>query len=146
MYWEAGSVVCRVRILEKAQEAVPRDWMKALSQKVDSKKIPELCRIFNEKSSHIARGTTVRCIVRAFDTGEVDVEVKLPPVSMLIKKATGIEKGSPLPGKTDPISVLGIDQCREIALSKMADLNAKTLEDAISIVKGSARSMGVKVE
>jgi large subunit ribosomal protein L11 len=146
MYWEAGSVVCRVRILEKAQEAAPRDWMKALSQKVDSKKIPELCRVFNEKSAHIAKGTIVRCIIRSFDNGEVDVSVKLPPISDLIKKATAIEKGSSLAGKTNPVAVLSAEKCKEIATSKMSDLNAKTLEDAIATVRGSARSMGVKVE
>lgn len=145
MYWEAGAVLCKVRILEKAQEAAPRDWMKALSQKVDSKKVTELCRIFNEKTAHVPKGTLMRCIIRSFEGGDVDLSVKLTPVSEMIKKAAGIEKGSALPGKTDPIATLSMEKCREIALAKMEDLNAKTIEDAIAIVKGSANSMGVKV-
>jgi large subunit ribosomal protein L11 len=69
---------------------------------------------------------------------------KTPPASELIKKAAGIIKGSSEPGK-ETAGKIGLDQIREIAETKMPDLNAYTIEEAINIIKGTARSMGVEV-
>ena len=70
---------------------------------------------------------------------------KTPPVPVLIKKKLGIESGSKVPNKTK-VGNLTKEQVREIAEVKMPDLNAATIEAAISMVKGTARSMGITVE
>ncbi|HPA61084.1 MAG TPA: 50S ribosomal protein L11, partial [Clostridia bacterium] len=70
---------------------------------------------------------------------------KTPPVPVLIKKALNIESGSDKPNKIK-VAQLTKDQVREIAATKMVDLNAGSIEAAMSMVKGTARSMGVTVE
>ena len=70
---------------------------------------------------------------------------KTPPASILIKKACKIEKGSDVPNKTK-VATLALSDLRAIAESKMADLNAATVEAAMAMVAGTARSMGVNVE
>ena len=72
-------------------------------------------------------------------------ELKTPPAAVLIKKALGIESGSGKPNK-EKVGKLTKDQVREIAQTKMRDLNAASLEAAMSMIKGTARSMGVTVE
>ena len=69
---------------------------------------------------------------------------KTPPAAVLIKKACNVEKGSGVPNKTI-VSEITIDQVKEIATHKMPDLNAANLETAMSMVAGTARSMGIKV-
>jgi large subunit ribosomal protein L11 len=71
--------------------------------------------------------------------------LKTPPTSELLKKATGIEKGSGTAGRGEPIKI-GADKIRQIAETKLKDLNAGSLEQAIKIVTGTARSMGIAVE
>ena len=70
---------------------------------------------------------------------------KTPPAAVLIKKAAGIESGSAVPNKTK-VASLTKDQVRKIAETKMPDLNAASLESAMSMVAGTARSMGITVE
>ena len=70
---------------------------------------------------------------------------KTPPAAVLIKKAAGIESGSAVPNKTK-VASLTKDQVRKIAEAKMPDLNAASLESAMSMVAGTARSMGITVE
>ena len=69
---------------------------------------------------------------------------KTPPVSVLILKELGIEKGSPVPNK-DKVGTISPEQVRKIAEKKMPDLNAATIEAAMRIVMGTARSMGVQI-
>ena len=71
--------------------------------------------------------------------------MKTPPAPVLIKKALGIESGSAKPNK-DKVGKLTKAQLEEIAKTKMADLNAGSVEAAMSMIKGTARSMGVTVE
>ena len=71
--------------------------------------------------------------------------LKTPPASELIKKAAGIIKGSGEPNK-NKVGALNIDQVREIATTKMPDLNAFDIEKAMEIIKGTARSMGIEIK
>lgn len=90
-------------------------------------------------------GDTVSVAVRVYEDRSFDFVIKTPPVSGLIKKAASIEKGS---GKqvTTKAGKITKAQLREIAEKKMPDLNAHTIEQAMKIIEGSARSMGVEVK
>lgn len=99
---------------------------------------------FNEKTRPMM-GDIVSVVISVFEDRSYDFVVKTPPVTGLILKAAGVEKGS---GKT-PTSKAGKiskAQLKEIAEKKMPDLNAKDLEGAMNIVAGSARSMGIDVK
>lgn len=90
-------------------------------------------------------GDTVSVVVRVYEDRSFDFHVKTPPASGLILKAAGIEKGS---GKNTATKAGKITkaQVREIAEKKMIDLNAHTVEQAMKIIEGTARSMGVEVK
>lgn len=105
--------------------------------------IVEFCKNFNSKTSD-QMGTIIPVVVTVYDDRSYTYELKTPPVSFLIKKALGIEKGSGEPD-TNKVGTLTLDQVREIAEVKMPDLNANDIEAAMKLVKGSARSMGVEV-
>ena len=83
-------------------------------------------------------------VITVFSDKSFSFITKTPPVSFYLKKAAGKDKGSSEPGRTVGGSVK-IDQIREIAESKMKDLNAANIEGAIEMVRGSARSMGLEV-
>ena len=85
-------------------------------------------------------------ILEVYKNGKFAVFIKSPPVSYLLKKALGLEKFSALPGRDSPIATLSAEQCRKIAQEKMQDLNAYSIEKAFSIIVGSAKSMGIRVE
>lgn len=106
--------------------------------------IGEFVTKFNAATSSMM-GDIVSVKIDVYDDRTYDFVIKTPPVSGLIFKAAGIEKGS---GK-NAVSKAGKitrEQVREIALRKMPDLNAKDIEGAMKIVEGSARSAGIKVE
>ncbi|MFN0132987.1 MAG: 50S ribosomal protein L11 [Phycisphaerales bacterium] len=91
------------------------------------------------------KGKVVGCIVTVYNDRSFDFEVKSSPASVLIREAAGIEKGSGVPNK-DKVGKITKAQCEKIAKEKMADLNAGSMEAAMRIVAGQARSMGVTVE
>ena len=84
-------------------------------------------------------------IMTIYEDRSFEFVLKTPPVAVLIKKELGLEKGSSVPNKTK-VGKLSKAQVESIAKTKMPDLNAASLEAAISMVKGTARSMGVTVE
>lgn len=106
--------------------------------------IGEFIKKFNEASKEM-RGDMVPAVISVYEDRSYDFILKTPPVSSLILKALGKEKGSGKPN-TDKIGTLTKAQAKEIAEKKMADLNAHDIEHAIKIVAGSARSMGVDVK
>ncbi|MDD2202309.1 MAG: 50S ribosomal protein L11 [Firmicutes bacterium] len=106
--------------------------------------IVEFCKNFNSKTADQA-GTIIPVEVTVYDDRSYTYILKTPPVSFLIKKALGLEKGSGEPD-TNKVGKLTLDQVRQIAEVKMPDLNANDIEAAMKLVKGSARSMGVEVE
>ena len=99
---------------------------------------------FNDLTKAL-NGRVVGCIVTVYADKSFDIEIKTSPVSALIKDAITIEKGSPVP-HTQKVGKITKDQIRKIAEEKIKDLNTTSLDAAMRIVMGSARSMGVTVE
>ncbi|MCC6662045.1 MAG: 50S ribosomal protein L11 [Phycisphaerales bacterium] len=91
------------------------------------------------------KGKVVGCVVTVYNDRSFDFEIKSSPASVLICEAAGIEKGSGVPNK-DKVGKITKAQVQKIAKEKMADLNTSTMESAMRIVEGQARSMGVTVE
>ncbi len=105
--------------------------------------IMEFCKSYNEKTARQA-GTIVPVEITIFADRTFSFVTKTPPASVLLKKAAGLEKGSGEPNKKKAGRVTR-QQVREIAESKMPDLNTKDLEAAMRMIEGTARSMGIEV-
>lgn len=106
---------------------------------------PQFVQQFNDKTKNLEPGLTVPVVITIYQDKSFTFIVKTPPAAVLIKKACGIEKGSPEPRKTK-VSKLSAAKLREIAQLKLPDLNANDVEAAMRIIAGTARSMGVEVE
>jgi large subunit ribosomal protein L11 len=106
--------------------------------------IMEFCKAFNAKTKD-GGGILTPVVITVYSDKSFTFVVKTPPVSVLIMKEIGLEKGSGVPNK-DKVGVLTKDQVRKIAQAKMQDLTAKDVEAGMRIVEGTARSMGVRVE
>mgnify|MGYP003564201159 FL=1 len=106
--------------------------------------IMQFTKEFNAKTADQA-GLIIPVVLTVYQDRSFTFITKTPPVPVLIKKKLGIESGSKVPNKTK-VGNLTKDQVREIAELKMPDLNAASIEAAISMVKGTARSMGITVE
>ena len=106
--------------------------------------IMQFTKEFNAKTADQA-GLIIPVVLTVYQDRSFTFITKTPPVPVLIKKKLGIESGSKVPNKTK-VGNLTKDQVREIAELKMPDLNAASIEAAISMVKGTARSMGGTVE
>ncbi len=102
------------------------------------------CKEFNAQTADQA-GLIIPVIISVYQDRSFSFITKTPPASILIKKAIGLESGSGEPADIK-VGKISKDQIREIAELKMADLNAATIETAMSMVAGTARSMGVVVE
>jgi large subunit ribosomal protein L11 len=107
--------------------------------------IMEFCKAFNAQTQKVEPGLPLPVVITAYADKSFTFIIKTPPVSVLIKKAAGLEKGSPRP-HTDKVGKITKKQVEDIAKVKMPDLNAASLEAAMKTVAGSARSMGVVVE
>ena len=107
--------------------------------------IMEFCKAFNAKTQEMEKGAPVPVVITIFQDKSFTFEMKTPPVSFYLKKAAKLQKGSQTPGRATAGSITEA-QVREIAEAKMADLNATSVEGAMQMVAGSARSMGLKVE
>jgi len=105
--------------------------------------IMEFCKGFNAQTSS-QEGLILPVVVTIFSDRSFSFVVKTPPASVLLKRAAGIAKASANPLK-DKIGKVTRGQVREIAQTKMPDLNADTVEAAMRIVEGTARSMGIEV-
>ena len=90
-------------------------------------------------------GNIVPAVLTVFQDRSFSFELKTPPAAAMLRKAAGVEKGSGNP-KAEKVGTVSVDQVREIAETKMPDLNAGDIEGAIRIVEGTARSMGIQVE
>ena len=98
---------------------------------------------YNERTSSLA-GSIVPVEITVYEDRSFDFIAKSPPASDLLRKAAGVEKGSGNP-LIDKIAVISRDQVKEIAETKIKDLNAADIEGAIKIIEGTARSMGIQV-
>ena len=106
--------------------------------------IPVFTKAFNEQTKNDI-GLIIPVVITVYADRSFMFITKTPPAAVLIKKAAGIESGSAVPNKTK-VASLTKDQVRKIAETKMPDLNAASLESAMSMVAGTARSMGITVE
>ena len=107
--------------------------------------IMEFCKAFNAKTQDQEKGMPIPVTITVFSDKSFSFEMKTPPASYLLKKAAKIGKGSKEPGRTGAGSVTQ-EQLRQIAEVKMKDLNANSVEQAMKIIAGSARSMGLEVQ
>ncbi len=107
--------------------------------------IMEFCKAFNAATSEMEKGSPIPVVITAYADKSFTFEMKQPPVTYFIKKAVGLKSGSKLPGK-ESAGTITVAQLRDIAQKKMKDLNADNLDAAVSMIAGSARSMGIQVE
>ena len=107
--------------------------------------IQEFCKSFNGKTEKIEKGLKVPVIISVYSDKSFDFVIKTTPAAILQRKAAGIEKGSGTPNSVKVGSVT-LQQVEDIAKAKMEDLNALDLEQAVKIISGSARSMGIEVK
>ena len=105
--------------------------------------IPNFTKEFNERTKNDI-GLIIPVIITVYADRSFSFITKTPPAAVLIKKACGIETGSGVPNKTKVASITK-EQVRKIAETKMPDLNASSVESAMSMIAGTARSMGVTV-
>ena len=106
--------------------------------------IMEFCKAFNAKTQG-QEGSIIPVIIDVYKDRSFSFITKSPPASALLKQAAGIAKGSSNPSK-ETVGKVTLEQVRDIAKVKMEDLNAENLDMAINTIKGSAKSMGLKVE
>ena len=106
--------------------------------------IMEFCKAYNAQTESM-RGNVVPVEITIYEDRSFTFITKTPPAPEMIKKAAGLQKGSAVPQK-DKVGKITKDQVREIANTKMPDLNARDIDAAMKIIEGTARSMGVVVE
>ena len=106
--------------------------------------IMEFTKAFNAATQELERGAPIPTVITVYADRSFSFTTKTPPASFLIKKAAKIQKGSQEPGKTAAGSIKR-SQLRDIAETKMKDLNANDLDAATKIIEGSARAMGLNV-
>ena len=106
--------------------------------------IMAFCKDFNAKTSQLEKGSPIPVVITIYGDKSFTFEMRTPPVSYFLKKAAKLESGSKTPGR-DKAGKVTKAQVKEIAEKKMADLNCDTVEAAMRMVEGSARSMGIEV-
>lgn len=105
--------------------------------------LPGFCKDFNARTQG-QEGLVFPAVVTVYSDRSFSFELKSPPAAVLLKRAAGLAKGSGEPNR-QKVGTVTMDQVREIARTKMADLNAASLESAVRMVAGTARSMGLEV-
>ena len=106
--------------------------------------IMEFCKAFNAQTQD-QMGRIIPVEITVFEDRSFTFITKTPPAAVLIKEALGLEKGSPEPNR-EKVGKLSRNQVRQIAETKLVDLNANDVEQAMKVIAGTARSMGVEVE
>ena len=107
--------------------------------------IMEFCKAFNAATQDQEKGSPIPVVITAYADKSFTFIMKSPPVTFWIKKAVNLKAGSKNPGK-ESAGTITTAQLREIAEKKMKDLNADSVDAAVSMIAGSARSMGIQVE
>ncbi|MCL4151084.1 UNVERIFIED_CONTAM: hypothetical protein GTU68_054579, partial [Idotea baltica] len=105
--------------------------------------IMEFCKAFNAATQEMEKGLPVPVIITVYADKSFTYVTKTPPAAILLKKAAGIQKGSGVP-HTDKVGKVTRAQLEEIANTKMVDLNAYDIDQAVKIIAGTARSMGIE--
>ena len=104
----------------------------------------DFCNAFNSKTNELEKNLPVPVVITVYEDRSFDFIVKTTPASVLLKKAAGLSKGSPTPN-SEKVGKVSRKQLEEIAEAKIADLNATDMDQAVKIIEGSARSMGIEV-
>lgn len=139
----AKKVVAQVKLQIPGGEAKPSPPVgPALGQ--HGVNIMEFCKAFNAQTQ-TQQGVIIPVLITVYADRSFTFILKTPPASYLIKKAAGLDKGSPNPNR-NKVGKLTMSQVEEIAKLKMSDLNAKDLPGAVKTIMGSARSLGIEVE
>ncbi|CDP53938.1 50S ribosomal protein L11 [Paradevosia shaoguanensis] len=107
--------------------------------------IMEFCKAFNAATQEMEKGAPTPVVITIYADKSFTFETKLPPVTYFLKKAMSLKSGSKLPGK-ESAGTITQAQIREIAEKKLKDLNAYDVDAAMTMIAGSARSMGLQVE
>ena len=106
--------------------------------------IMEFIKAYNDRTQKL-KGQIIPAVITIFEDRTFTFITKLPPVAAMIKKALSLPKGSQKPGK-EVAGTITLDQVKQIATEKLADLNTDSIDTAMNTVTGTARSMGIKVE
>jgi large subunit ribosomal protein L11 len=106
--------------------------------------IMQFCKDFNAQTQQLEKGSPIPVVITIYQDKSFTFEMRTPPVSYFIKKAAGIQSGAKATGR-DKAGKITRAQVKEIAEKKMKDLNCDTVESAMRMIEGSARSMGVEV-
>ena len=104
--------------------------------------LQDFCTKFND-ATRDKMGDVLPVEITIYDDRSFDMVLKTPPAAFLLKKTLGIKKGA---SKGETVATISKDKLREIAETKMPDLNAYTVEEAMKIIEGTARNMGIKIE
>ncbi|KKB77323.1 50S ribosomal protein L11 [Devosia limi DSM 17137] len=140
----AKKIVGYVKLQVPAASATPSPPIgPALGQR--GLNIMEFCKAFNAATQEMEKGSPIPVVITAYADKSFTFEMKQPPVTYFIKKAVNLKSGSKLPGK-ESAGTITVAQLRDIAEKKMKDLNADNIDAAVSMIAGSARSMGIQVE
>jgi large subunit ribosomal protein L11 len=140
----AKKIVGYVKLQVPAASATPSPPIgPALGQR--GLNIMEFCKAFNAATQEMEKGSPIPVVITAYADKSFTFVMKQPPVSYFIKKAVNLKAGSKLPGK-ESVGTITTAQLRDIAEKKMKDLNADNVDAAVSMIAGSARSMGIQVE
>ena len=107
--------------------------------------IMEFCKAFNAQTQKLEKNSPIPVVITIYADRSFTFEMKTPPMSFFIKKAAKLESGSKAPGR-DKVGAITKAQVKEIAEAKMKDLNSDTIDAAMRMVEGSARSMGIEVK
>jgi large subunit ribosomal protein L11 len=138
----AKKVVAQIKLQLPAGKATPAPPVgPALGQ--HGVNIMEFCKQFNAKTADNA-GMIIPVVLTVYADRSFTFELKTPPASILLKKAAGVERGSGEPNR-NKVGKVTMEQIREIAKTKMQDLNANDIEAAMRMIEGTARSMGIEV-
>ncbi|MEW6752195.1 MAG: 50S ribosomal protein L11 [Candidatus Latescibacterota bacterium] len=139
----AKKVVAAVKLQVPAGQANPTPPVgPALGQ--HGVNIMEFCKSFNAQTQE-QQGLIIPVIITVYADRTFSFITKTPPAAVLLRRAAGVEKGSGVPNR-DKVGRVTVRQVREIAELKMPDLNAGSIEAAMAMVAGTARSMGITVE
>ncbi len=107
--------------------------------------IMEFCKAFNAKTADMEPGAPCPTVIQYYQDKSFTMDIKTPPASYYLKKAAKVKSGANMPSR-ETVGTVTSKQVREIAEAKMKDLNANSVEVAMQIILGSARSMGIEVK
>ena len=140
----AKKIQAYIKLQVKAQEANPSPPVgPALGQ--HGVNIIEFCKAFNAQTQSVEKGLPIPVVITVYADRSFTFTMKTPPASVLLKKVTGIQKGSGVPNK-DKVGKISREQLEEIVKMKEPDLTAAAMDAAVRTIAGTARSMGLDVE